>query len=85
VKPWVKYSIIRIGLFAVLLLVFLLLGIPGWISALLAAIVGLCVAYIFFRPLRDATVSSVAARRSAPALASDDESAEDAAIDNDER
>ena len=57
-KPWVKYSIIRVVLFAASLTVLLLLGVIPWIAAIAAALIGLAVAYIFFRPQRDELVRS---------------------------
>lgn len=71
-KPWLSYSLIRLGIFAVTLTVLLLLGVPGWLSAIIAAVIGLSVAYIFFRPQRDEFIASM---RSAP---STDEDVEDA-------
>jgi type IV secretory pathway TrbD component len=59
VKPWVKYTIIRVLLFAGSLAILLVLGVPGWIAAIIAAVVGLCVAYLFFRPQRDELIASV--------------------------
>lgn len=70
-KPWVSYSLIRLGLFAVTLTLLMLLGVPGWIAAIAAALVGFSVAYIFFRPQRDLLIDSV---RTAP---SSDEDVED--------
>jgi hypothetical protein len=59
VKPWVSYSLIRLGIFAAALTVLLLLGVPGWLAAIAAALIGLSVAYIFFRPQRDELIASV--------------------------
>jgi hypothetical protein len=59
VKPWLSYTLIRLGLIAAVLTVLLLLGVEGWIAAIFAALVGLCVAYLFFRPQRDRLISSV--------------------------
>lgn len=70
-KPWVSYSLIRLGLFAATLTVLLLLAVPGWLAAILAALVGLSISYIFFRPQRDELIASV---RKAP---TSDEDAED--------
>lgn len=70
-KPWVVYSLIRLGLFAVTLTVLMLLGVEGWLAAIIAAVIGLSVAYIFFRPQRDELIASV---RKAPTA---DEDAED--------
>ena len=58
-QPWVSYSLIRLGLFAVALTALLLLGVPGWMAAIAAALIGLSVAYIFFRPQRDRLIAAV--------------------------
>jgi choline-glycine betaine transporter len=58
VKPWLRYTIIRVSLFAATLAALLLLGVNGALAAILAAVIGLCIAYIFFRPARDALVNS---------------------------
>lgn len=52
-KPWVSYGLIRIALFAVVLTVLLLLGIEGWIAAIVAAIIAFCVSYLFLRRHRE--------------------------------
>jgi len=59
-RQWILYSLIRIGIFAVALAALLLLvpQVAPWISAIIAAVIGLCLAYIFFRPQRDAVVRS---------------------------
>lgn len=73
-KPWVLYSLIRVGVFAVVFaLLYLVASLEWWIAALLAAAIGFCVAYLFFRPQRDELVRSI---RSRPANLSD-EAAED--------
>lgn len=71
-KPWLSYSLIRLGIFAATLTALVLLGVPGWFAAIIAALIGLSVAYIFFRPQRDEFIASV---RRAP---STDEDVEDA-------
>ena len=72
-KPWVKYSIIRVALFAAALTLLLLLGVIPWIAAIASALIGLAIAYIFFRPQRDELVQSFT-KESVPAT---DELAED--------
>ena len=78
VKPWVLYSLVRVGVF---LLVFALLmatqQLPWWLAAIIAAVIGLCVAYIFFGKLRDAVARDLAERRSAPPVKDADQLAED--------
>ena len=74
-KPWILYSLIRVGIFAaVFALLYMLAGLEWWLAALIAAAVGLCVAYLFFRPQRDRLVRSIGTR---PAAVQTDESAED--------
>lgn len=83
-KPWVSYSLIRIGLFAGVFAILMLLNIVWWLSAILAAIIGTAIAYIFLGRQRDAVAKSLyAARNPDPDLPPpDDEAAEDAAIDD---
>jgi uncharacterized membrane protein YphA (DoxX/SURF4 family) len=63
VKPWVQYSLLRIAIFAIVLVVLLLLGVQPILSAVVAAVIGLCVSYIFFGTLRNAVAADLAARR----------------------
>jgi uncharacterized membrane protein YjjP (DUF1212 family) len=79
VKPWILYTLIRIGIFAVCFAVLYGLGgLQGWIAALIAAAIGLCVSYIFFRPQRDHAIRSFTARSAAGSTVTDsDESSED--------
>lgn len=57
------YSLVRVGIFAIVLAVLLLVGIEWWLAAIIAAVVGLCVAYIFFGKLRDAVALDIVNRR----------------------
>lgn len=66
-KPWVVYSLLRVGLFAAVFAILMLLGIEWWLSAIIAAVVGLCVSYIFFGRLRDRVARDIATRRETPA------------------
>ncbi len=66
-KPWVQYSLVRVGVFALALAILLVVGVPWWLAAVLAAVVGLCVAYIFFGKLRDAVARDIVHRRARPA------------------
>ena len=58
------YSLVRVGVFAVVLAILLVVGVPWWLAAIIAAVVGLCVAYIFFGRLRDAVALDIVERRS---------------------
>jgi hypothetical protein len=77
VKPWLSYTIIRLGLIAAALTVLLLLGVEGWIAAIFAALIGLCVSYLFFRPQRDRLIQSV--QKQTTTADDSDENAEDGA------
>ena len=81
VKPWLQYSIVRLVSFAIAIGVLLLVGLEWWLAAILAAVIGLCVSYIFFGKLRDAVASDLAARRTAPPENSDAD-VEDAEVDS---
>jgi hypothetical protein len=83
VKPWLKYSIVRLGLFAVVLGLLLVLRFDPFWATLIAAVVGFCVSYLFFAPLRGKVALDLADRRSRPAKLDDDSVAEDEAIADD--
>ena len=69
------YSALRLALFAAIFaLLYGALNFEPWLAAVIAAIVGLCLAYLFFRPQRDRAISSIAAERETRS----DELAEDA-------
>jgi uncharacterized membrane protein YdjX (TVP38/TMEM64 family) len=74
VKPWITYTLIRLGIFAlVFALLYGVFAITPWLSALIAAVLGLTVSYLFFRRQRDAALTSLAAK---PTSAQSDEDAE---------
>jgi membrane protein YdbS with pleckstrin-like domain len=91
VRAWIVYSALRVGVFLVIFVLLYALttaiGLePAWlISACTAALLALCISYIFFRPLRDRVARDVAATRSGAAStataskAGSDEDAEDQA------
>ena len=73
-RPWIKYSLIRVLLFAGVFIALSLLGVHWLWAALIAAAVGQCVAYIFFRGVRDEMAASIVARRArGPENADEDE------------
>lgn len=78
------YSLLRIGIFAVVLTVLLMLEIEPWIAALLAAIVGLCVSYIFLRKPRENVARSFYEFRTSEHRDGDSDH-ENAALDSVER
>jgi membrane protein implicated in regulation of membrane protease activity len=62
-RPWIAYTLLRVGLFAVFFAVLFVLGLQWWLAAILAAALGFCVAYIFFRRLRERVALDLAAAR----------------------
>jgi predicted PurR-regulated permease PerM len=74
VKPWITYTLIRVGTFAAAFaLLYGVFSITPWLSALIAAVLGLSISYLFFRRQRDAALASLAAK---PTSAVSDEEAE---------
>ena len=84
-RAWIVYSAVRVGvfllLFALLFALTAAVGLePAWlISAVVAALLALCISYIFFGRLRERVAVEVAAGRVAPAKSGDDEDVEDRA------
>jgi hypothetical protein len=68
-------------MFLGLFLLFLALSIVWWLAAILAAVVSLCLSYIFLAEQRNAVALDIAARRAEPGPPGADEDAEDAAVD----
>jgi len=62
-RPWIAYTLLRVGLFAAFFAVLSLLGLEWWLAAIVAAALGFCVAYIFFRRLRERVAVDLAAAR----------------------
>jgi divalent metal cation (Fe/Co/Zn/Cd) transporter len=76
VRAGIAYGLLRVGLFAVVFALLLLVRLDlWWLWAIVAAVVSLCVGYIFFGRLRDAASRELAQRRPPKR---DDEDAEDA-------
>lgn len=76
-KPWVKYTFVRLGIFAVALAILLVLRIDPYLATIVAAVVGLCVSYIFFAPLRRRVALDLAERRATADPRHGDDVAED--------
>lgn len=72
-KPWVLYSLVRVGVFLGAFAVLVLIGLQWWLAAIIAAVVGLCVSYIFFGRLRNAVARDIVERRSTRARDADAE------------
>ena len=82
VPAWVKYLLVRIGIFAVVLAVLLVFQVNPFISAVVAAVAGFVLGYIFFRGLRDQVAKEFASRNEKPTPVKNvDTDAEDEALD----
>ncbi len=62
-RVWVVYSVIRVAIFAIVLAALLLLQVSPWLATVLAAAIGFCVSYIFFRGKRDELAKDIYRRR----------------------
>jgi hypothetical protein len=60
--PWVRYSLIRIGLFAAVFAILMVIGLEWWVSALLATVIAFSISYIFFVRQRDLLAEDLAKR-----------------------
>lgn len=83
IPSWVTYTVLRLLLFVVPLVVLLLLHVEAWIAVVAAALIGLCLSYLLLRRPRDAVSRDLYAvrHREKPLVSADDE-AEDSAIDS---
>lgn len=87
-RPWILYSVLRVGLFLVLFGVIYALTAQVWsfawvIAAVAAALLSFCISYIFFGRLRTRVAEEFAARRPREARAGSDEATEDTVVDRD--
>lgn len=82
--PWAKYTVLRLLLFAVPLLVLLLFQVAWPVAVIAAALIGLCLSYLLLRKQRDAVARNMYESRhrekDKPVVTVDSE-VEDAAID----
>ena len=81
IPSWLTYTVLRLVVFVVPLIVLLVIGIVWWAAVIAAALIGLCLSYILLSKPRNAVSSDLyaARHRDRPAASPDDE--EDAAID----
>ena len=76
---WIRYSLIRIGLFALAFAALFALGLEWWLSALLATVIAFTLSYIFFVQQRDRLARDLADRAAKKKNLDPDADAEDAA------
>ncbi|MGL4241697.1 MAG: DUF4229 domain-containing protein [Beijerinckiaceae bacterium] len=76
-SAWLRFTLLRLALFAGVLAVLMLIGLDWFWAALIAAVVGFCISFNFFREPREAAVAELTARRGQRARPTSDEAAED--------
>ena len=85
--PLVKFTVLRIALFVVVLAVLSLLGARGWLLLLLAAVISLGLSYVLLRGPREELAEALAQRSSTRGRrrSRTDEVAEDEDAGNEDR
>jgi hypothetical protein len=79
---WLTYTLLRILLFAVPFTILYVLGLEGWLAALIAAVIGLCLSYIFLRRPRETVATDLyEVRHREKEPVHPDAESEDAAVD----
>ena len=81
-SPWIRYSLIRLGLFGATFSLLMVLGIIWWASALFATAISFAVSYIFFYKLRTQVAADFAERVSRSKDTDEDSAIEDGEIDS---
>jgi hypothetical protein len=83
-RQWLYYTLIRLALFAVALAMLLALRVNPFLATVVAAIVGLCLSYLFLHKRREALARSLHEIRTAvhqPVQPDEDNDIENAALD----
>ena len=79
---WLVFTVFRILMFVVPFVLLVALGIEGWLAALLAALIGFCLSYIFLRKPRDSVARGLyEVRHRTKEPVHPDAESEDAAVD----
>lgn len=82
IPPVVYYTLLRLVLFALPLTALMLLSVVWWIAVIAAALIGLCLSYLFLSKPRDAVARDLyALRHREKPLPTEDDDAEDAIVD----
>ena len=61
-NPWISYTVIRLGSFALVFTGFMLLGIEPILAAIYAAAISLAISLVFFNRQRDALSKDIYSR-----------------------
>ena len=81
-SPLLRYSLIRLGLFAAIFSLLMVLDIVWWASALFATVISFTVSYIFFHGLRTQVALDVAKRVKKSKDTDEDSAIEDGDIES---
>ncbi|WEO77715.1 DUF4229 domain-containing protein [Cryobacterium sp. SO2] len=82
VPAWLVFTVLRVLTFAIPFVLLLALAIEGWLAAILAAVIGLCLSYIFLRKPRDTVARGLyEVRHRTKEPVHPDAESEDAAVD----
>jgi hypothetical protein len=80
-NPWIQYTLARLGLFLVPLVLFIAIGV-GWLwSSIFAALIALALSILFLNPLRARLSTEITKRVQKPAPDIDSD-IEDSQIDS---
>jgi len=83
IPSWLIYTVLRLLVFAIPLAILLVLGIVWWASVIAAALIGLCLSYIFLSKPRNAVSSDLyEVRHREKPVPSEDDEVEDAVVDS---
>jgi hypothetical protein len=83
IPSWVTYTVLRLLLFVIPLVVLLLLNVEAWVAVVAAALIGLCLSYVLLRRPREAVARDLyEVRHRETPLVSADDAAEDSAVDS---
>jgi heme O synthase-like polyprenyltransferase len=82
VPAWLTFTVLRVLMFVVPFVLLLVMGFAGWFAAVVAAVVGLCLSYIFLRTPRDTVARGLyEVRHREKEPVHPDAESEDAAVD----
>ena len=76
-RDWLLYTALRVLAFAIPFGILYAIGLEWWIAALIAAVLGFCVSYIFLARQRERVALQIVAARAGSAKPRADEDAED--------
>jgi hypothetical protein len=83
---WLSFTVLRVLMFAVPFVILLVLGLEGWLAGVIAAVIGLCLSYIFLRAPRESVARDLyEVRHRTKEPVHPDAESEDAAVDRAEQ